>query len=250
MPLHRHRTAFLGSCAKIGHDRSAFLAVAHPVKRTKLVELFGLPGAGKTTLAGLASRNAGAVTRNELSAWWNSRSLLRRSARLSGSCFRLDRLEAAVRLAIGCRLTAGESLWRLLRIVARAEMIRSHDGPVLLDQGLLQELWSILAAAGRTDIRASELEPFVRSLYSGIDVRILFVDVEIGELVRRISQRAHGHSRFDGLGERDLRDNLVRADGLCRSIIEAAALARLPVETMDGSHPAERSLATIRSAVE
>lgn len=214
-----------------------------------LVELFGIPGAGKSTLVDAASERARVCTRQDLSASWRRRPLFERSTHLLRSYLQLPRSWRALRFAFHARIANYHSLRRLLRAVAKSDLMRSQGGTVLLDQGLLQELWSILYAQGRIEPDPELLSPLIRSLYSGIDARILFVDVDSATAARRIAGRSHGHSRLDGLADRETRDHLERTAELPRRIIEAARLAGLQVELVDGSAPLDEQADAVIAAV-
>jgi hypothetical protein len=215
---------------------------------TRLVELFGVPGAGKTTLSRLAALEIDAVSRHELSALWKKQSVFRTAGGLARAFLNFDRLLLALRFAGEARLWNRESLWRLLRLLTKSQAMRSKCDRVLLDQGLLQELWSALAAAGRHEVPSSVLVSLIRSLYDGIDARILYVEIGVEGALQRIAARRDGHSRLDGLWRDELRNELVRSTELARRIIDSAISAGLPVEVIDSTQPAEIAASAVVSA--
>jgi hypothetical protein len=200
-----------------------------------LVELFALPGAGKTTLTELAAQRAHVKTRKGLSAEWVTSSATHRFAHVSRAVLKPKHLAAAFRFASGARLASTESIFRLARMLAKTEWLRSQPGVLLLDQGFLQDLWSILVS-GKSECPSPELlSPLIRVLYEGIEARIILIDVDPSVAASRIRARTHGASRFDDLPENEVRQSLTDGSNLLHAIGQAVKLAGLQVETLDGS---------------
>ncbi len=214
-----------------------------------LIELFGIPGAGKSTLVKAAAEQANVRTRHQILDSWNDRPLLGRSADLARSYLKLGRLGHALRFAADARIANGDSLWRLLRVIGKTDRLRSERGTILLDQGSLQELWSILYANGSLARDPKILARLIGSLYDGLNASILFIDVDPQTASRRISGRSHGHSRLDGLSDRQIRDDLARSANLPAQIIEAATLGGLNVTVLDGAAPVETLVSATVEAV-
>jgi len=205
----------------------------------QLVELFALPGAGKSTVAAAFAKQARVATRKDLSAEWAECSALQRLAHVGRAVANPRRLAAAIRFGISARLATGESRFRLLRLVAKTEWLRSRTGVVLLDQGFLQDVWSILLSSEAARADPAPLSILIRSLYQGIDATIVVLDVEPATASARVSARTYGRSRFDGLVEGQLGRSLEAASALQKQIMEAARLAGLKVLVVDASPPAE-----------
>lgn len=123
--------------------------------------------------------------------------------------------------------------------MAKTHWLKSRSGAVLLDQGFLQDLWSILYMSSCSDPDPAHLAPLIRAIYDGVDARIVFIDVKPETAASRVGGRAHGHSRLDGLPEAELRGSLARAAQLPLRIVEAARKAGLDVMTLDGSEPSD-----------
>ena len=190
-----------------------------------LIELFGQPGAGKTTLVRAAASHA--KTKADLTAAWMRLPALRKAdlfgrAALDGTC-----VIAATRLAIGARLNRGDSLSRLVRMVVKSHWVRAQREPLLLEEGHLQDLWSIFYSAGRTEPDPHLLAPLVRCLYRGVEAQIVFLDADPRSAFDRIRGRSHGKSRLDQLSDSELQARLAATANLTRSIVDAATLAGL-----------------------
>ena len=212
-------------------DAELRLSAAAPI----LVELFGQPGAGKTTLVRAAASHA--KTKADLTAAWRRLPALAKAhlfgrTALDGAC-----LIAATRLAIGARLNRGDSLFRLARLVIKRHWVRAQKDPLLLEEGHLQDLWSIFYSAGRTGPDPRLLAPLIRCLYRGVEAQIVFLDADARSAFDRIRGRSHGKSRLDRLSDTDLQARLAATAQLPYRIIDAARLANVEVETLDASRP-------------
>jgi hypothetical protein len=108
---------------------------------------------------------------------------------------------------------------------------------VVLDQGFLQDIWSIFLSAKSVSADPDLIWPLVRSLYEGFDTRIVVLQVDPATASARVAARPHGLSRVDALPERQRLTSLEAAHGLQRQIMEAARVAGLPLSFIDGSLP-------------
>lgn len=215
-----------------------------------LVELFGQPGAGKSTLVQSVAAGSELPTRANLSAAWGQQSLFVKAgfvarAMLDGVC-----LSSAIQLVIRARLVKADSLSRLFRLLVKSHWLRSQAGPMLLEEGHLQDLWSIFYSAGRTEPQPHLLAPLIGCLYQGLDAQIVFLDVGAEEVFERIRGRAHGKSRLDRLAEQELRQHAIATSQLPHRIADAAGIAGLKVRTVDASLPIETTVGLLRAAVQ
>lgn len=211
-----------------------------------VIELFGQPGAGKSTLVRAAAPGSELQTTAQLGAAWRRQSsfdkgMLAGRAILGGSC-----LARAITLAREARLFRADSLSRLLRLVIKSRWVRSQTGTLLLEEGHLQEIWSIFYSAGRTQPEPHQLAPLIACLYRGLDAHIYFLDADPDLAFDRIRGRAHGKSRLDRLAEPDLRRRLAATAQLPHRIVDAAKLAGLGVSTIDAAMPIEATVTRLR----
>lgn len=212
-----------------------------------LVELFGQPGAGKTTLARAAAAGSDLRSTADLGAAWRRFPAIRKAMFLARSTFDGVCLAHAVRLAIGAPLLRPNSLSRLARLLVKSHWIRSQRGRLLLEEGFLQDLWSIFYSAGRMEPDPRLLAPLVRCLYRGANAQIVLLQVDPQIAFHRIRGRAQGNSRLDRLSEADLRQRLTETGQLPARLAEAARLAGLTVQSLDASQPLEISVSRLRS---
>jgi hypothetical protein len=211
-----------------------------------IIEMFGLPGAGKTTLATAVIEDGPQLTRRDLTAAWNRLSLRQRTAFLLRALGNARCLGCAARFALRSRLTSFDSLARLLRLVAKTSWMRSHHGEMLLDQSFLQEIWSICISAGRSDPDPVALAQFISCLYAGLPTQIVFLEADAAIASLRLSGRNHGHSRLDGLAAATVETHLARTARLPHAIVAAAMAAGLPVKRLDGADPVETNADRLR----
>jgi hypothetical protein len=208
-------------------------------RKLKLIELFGPPGAGKSSLARASAQGAGLLSRQDLGLTWRRQSFARKARFVVKAYVRSECAARALRLAWNAPLRSPEALVRLARLLVKAEWMKAQAGIVLLDQGPLQELWSILYSSGVGTPDPDLVSPFVKSLYSGSEPLIVYIRVDPSIASARIRGRSHGHSRLDGLNRDELEESLARGAELPERIAAAARAAGLKVQTMDGSKPLE-----------
>lgn len=211
----------------------------HRESPLKVLEFFALAGAGKSTVVEALAKQMLVTTRKDLAVEWANSSNLQRITNVIRAFGNVRLMTAALRFAAGARLNTRDSLFRLIRLVAKAEWLRSRSGVVLLDQGFLQDVWSILLSSKAACPEPALLHSLIRSLYAGIDTTIVVLEVDSETAAARVSGRTYGESRFDSLPEDELRSSIEAASGLHREIAEAAPLAELPVIMIDASPPAQ-----------
>jgi hypothetical protein len=215
-----------------------------------VVELFGKPGAGKTTIAYAAAAGSDVVDRSALSDAWQRQSKGARAALVTRTLLDLPCLVRAFKLVIEARLTHPDSLSRLFRLLVKSHWIRSQPRPLLLSEGHLQDLWSILYSAGRKEPDARHLAPLIRSLFRGVDAQIVYLEIDPESAFDRISARVNGRSRLDRLTQEELRKQLYAHAELPAALADAARRAGLRVERMDATLPIETTVAQLRAIVQ
>ena len=202
-----------------------------------LLEFFGLPGSGKSTVINAIARRPGVHSRHDIAMDWRRQSHLRRIGLTLSALRDVPLMLAALRLARGARLTSRESYERLFRLVLTKHWWVAQPGLLLLDQGALQSIWSILYASGRTHPRPSHIEAFLRVFFDGVAAQIVLLHVDEVIAAQRIVDRAHGRSRFDELPTTEIGSQLEGSIALLRTIHDAGHAAGLNIHRMDGSSP-------------
>lgn len=210
-----------------------------------MVELFGQPGAGKSTLAHSMAAGSELLNRPGLGAAWKQQSKFAKASFVARAILDASCLARAIRFAISARLFRGDSLSRLARLMIKSHWFRSRTGLLLLEEGHLQDLWSILYSAGRTEPDPRLLAPLIRCLYRGVDARIVYLELDPQNSFERIRGRKHGKSRLDRLADDELRKQLTAQAQLPSRLVEAARLAGLKVDPLDASLPIETNAARL-----
>lgn len=203
----------------------------------KVIELFGCPGAGKTTLARALVRDPGMLNQTDLSTNWRRTPAAQRLWHIQRSLTDRSSTLAAARFAVASGLTNGDSLRRLSRLVARTAWIRSQSRPLLLDQGYLQEIWSILYSARRLEPNMKQLSMLLGSIYRGLSAKIIFIDVHPDLAADRVARRLDGFSRLDRMSRAQVHESLSGTFRLSRRIVWAAHGSGLDIEVIDGTVP-------------
>lgn len=228
--------------AEVGEDGGGPASLEWPSHA--VVEAFGFPGAGKTALCrglheGLGAGNAlllGGPLRDE----WRARRWLRRKLLIWWSALTSPRLVLEM-LALVLRL----GLWRNRRAVAhlarlpvvRARLERGAPVTLLLDQAMLQEVWSAFVSAGHGALPPAAIAPLLSQLYRRVRVHVLYLELNVAAAAERISQREGGQSKFDGLPQAVIHRRLAEVEMLTGSIVEAARRAGLTISRLDAGQP-------------
>lgn len=201
----------------------------------QVVELYGLPGAGKTTVTRGIGPDGGLITRDQVSAEWRALPVWRRLSYVARAIGDIRWSCAVLSLARGTPLTQSESFGRLLRLMVTKPWLRSLDGIVLFDQGLMQRLWSIFYTESIKSPPHAALTRLLGEYYRGLSVRIVMIAVPPEIAAKRVHQRDFGSSRLDELPEQTvlarLRGNLELTDAISR----AARDAGLRIVILDGT---------------
>lgn len=196
--------------------------------------MFGLPGAGKTTLTNRLVLPGEFRRREDLSRALRTQSVPQYVLLALRTLADWRWLLALAILALKTPIWRRESLQRLVRIALQKTWMNSQSGLVVLDQGPLQSLWSIFFTEGVSDPPMSALSRVLQHLYSGIDIAVFEIDVDPGLAARRVDLRDVGNSRLDDLPLGTVRRKLEEVAALPRAIIAAAQAGKIPVTRLSG----------------
>ncbi|MGZ2411658.1 dephospho-CoA kinase [Sphingomonas sp. F9_3S_D5_B_2] len=203
----------------------------------QLIELFGLPGCGKSLVAERICSLHDIRSRSDLSTSWQELRRIEKARHLAASFADISSDAAIAQLVGGERIATKRPLKRTARLLAKSAWLRAQRGRLLLDQGFLQDLWSILYSADRMAPDAGRIARVISRLYLGTDTHVVFIDVPRRCSAERVAQRTHGDSRLDGLGQTEILARLDRSARIPDAIIEAAGRAGLTVHRVDGTQP-------------
>jgi len=170
------------------------------------VEFVGLPGVGKTTVSQqvalkLRERNLRIVSRNEILNQWRQKNIWQKVFKLIFNNFNqwqilINSLIFASKVKpINCQsfLKAAKIFVNVKRNDAAAT---SKDFDiVLLDQGSLQETWSVIVTGNTPEIKYLKRE--IISLFYNRQALIVYCQIDIETSLQRIQNRQTNNSRFD-----------------------------------------------------
>jgi hypothetical protein len=203
----------------------------------RVVELFGLPGAGKTTVVSGLRLPPGAILREDMASARKALPL-NQLVRLILSTLKEWRwLWALTRLALQAPIRHREGLDRLIRLAVVRTWMRKQSDLIVLDQGPLQALWSIFYTEGRTRPPRQALVRVISLLYADINVQLIEIAVPPDIAATRITIREQGNSRLDGLPLAVARRKLEACAELPADLIAAAREAGLFVHSLPGDNP-------------
>lgn len=209
-----------------------------------VVEAFGFPGAGKSALCqGLYGSLGGGdalMLGEPFRKGWKDLGRLQRKLLIGWSALKSPRL---VLLLIG--LTLRFRLWRNQRTIAhlarlpvlRARLENRSHPTLLLDQAMLQDVWSIFVSAGHGVLPPGAIAPLLSELYRRAPVLVLYLELNVTTAAERIGQREGGGSRFDGLPRQMITDHLTEVAALIDSIVAAASKTGLKITRLDATQP-------------
>lgn len=196
-----------------------------------LIESLGLPGAGKTTLAKKLLGEIPASGIEVLTSSWAE-------------------MPMRGRLAIGIRGLSDIRLWFIMlkflfstglwhnRYAATlflkmpfqrqlALTLLKHQN-LLLDQWMIQNMWSAMVTAEKIDIPVKKLAPLIRALYRDIPVTFMSHAITPHEAATRIASRTDGKSRFDGQSAKSIEPELENSQAAIKKLYESCILADKP----------------------
>lgn len=229
--------------------RSFLKEPAHGPKQ-RVIELFGLPGAGKTSVIKELQFGKQMISREDASAAWRYQSYLTRASILARILPDFAWTRSIVSLAFHTPLTRGESLLRLSRLAATKPWLRSLEGNLLFDQGLLQRLWSIFYTEDVTVPPLAVLTQLLKQYYAQLDVQIVVIEVSPELASQRVHGRSIGSSRLDPLPVDEVLDKLRKTSGLPTALLTAARKAGLSVTTLDGSASLSEVVTKLQAIIE
>lgn len=202
-------------------------------RRDPIIEFVGLPGAGKST-----------ITRGLREVYPGMLGPQVPKAPMRGS---IGVFASAASLFLSLRPWASNDLNRLSKLI-EAHYVYQHGlgAPLLLEQGLIQRLWS--AVADRTRCPPQRLAGFAaRVAQAGPDV-IVWVRVRPETAAARILARPVGNSRYERMPEAEIIRRLGPADEVYEALI---ALYRLhspaAIIELSGEDPVSTSVARVAS---
>lgn len=194
-----------------------------------IVECAGLPGSGKTTICNLATLPHGKKGSVQLQGIRLDSALVQTSWKVLLLCcatrpFTIDRLKRGLNLVVFLR------------------HYQHRERTILLDQGQVQKLWSLLSDANRYPFM--RLQEVIASLKPFAPDWVIWVETPVAVAVGRVGKRTHGISRYDGLSSETAHAQLsARADLLKDLAKQYCSATKTRFHQLDGTlAPTENAL--------
>lgn len=200
-----------------------------------LIEFVGLPGAGKSTIA------------QALPPHWRGRGTTAVPPATLHARLRICRV--ALPLFISNRPLYANDFNRLSKLGSEFRFYEAETvAPLVLDQGMIQKLWSTLH--GRRQFSERAVEYFVAAFADQAADVIVWIATPPEEAARRIVARVHGNSRFDGLRLPEITAELNRSQDIYRLLMRMIRKhSTSHVIELTGSEGVEENAASVVACV-
>lgn len=200
-----------------------------------VIEFVGLPGAGKST-----------ITRALPASWPTSRNTDPPALPLAR---RLALYRAALPFMLSLRPHAVEDVNRLAKIAAELRFYERPAGaPLVVDQGMIQKLWSILLE--RRSYDPAGLERLVAALGPSAPDIIVWLGTTPEVAAERLLNRNGGNSRLQKRPPHEMKVGLVAGQGLYAVLMELYRRhTASQIIELTGLEPVEDTVAKVVAAV-
>lgn len=218
-----------------------------PVAPPDGYECVGLPGAGKSTICQRIFEERNLKSVDDIFSPAKPASIFKKVGLTIGSIIS-DPVIYFFIIKFSCELrlwSHGEALNYLFRLPVQKLRLKNtlQDQPHLLEQLLLQNIWSALVSAQIDSVRPDCLAPLIARLYHNINTTIFYFDISPEEAARRIHRRKNGTSRFDGLAEEKISNGMKTLSNLMKNIMTSASYAGLNIVYIDAAKSIDEILA-------
>jgi hypothetical protein len=228
--------------------------VIKPPVEPWVVEFVGLPGAGKTTVfhpvvSQLAADGISLVTRDEILQQWQKKTWVRKIWQLMpGSQNHFSILIQALELALQVKPRTRQSFSKAGKIFSNLKRIdstiRHRRYPlIVLDQGLLQEIWSVGITGSPPS--ATQIMPVLTSLSRSRSLAVVHFQIDIETARDRLQSRSSQSSRLDLMQPEAAAALLCGYAPYLQDILDCARSLNIPILQIDGSLPVEAKAETI-----
>lgn len=214
------------------------------VKTPIVLEFIGLPGAGKTTVfhqvvAQLKQQGVSVAAGDEILRSWKKQPIWQRLGKLIPQTQnQWQILRQSLLLATQVKPTNWLSFSKAIKTYANLKRIdaiaqANNEQLILLDQGLLQEIWSI-GLTGTTPA-IEDIKEELALIFSQRPIAIVDFQINIETAIQRIQNRPTDQSRFDLMSQEAAQQLLSQYAPYLQDIINCAQTFNIPVLEIDSS---------------
>lgn len=218
-----------------------------------VVEFVGLPGSGKTTVSHLVTAKLEAkgikiVSREEILKQWHQKNVLQKLLQLFSSnsnqwSILINSLTFAAQVQpinLQSFLQTGKVFFSVKRNDA---VVRAGNCQIiLLEQGLLQDAWSVVITGSLPQL--SYLQREMTSLFYKRSIAIVNLKIDLDTAVSRIKNRPSKKKKdsyFDLMDSEQAHSLLTKYFPYLQEIIDCARIAKIPILEIDSSLPVEEN---------
>lgn len=212
-----------------------------------VVEFVGLPGSGKTTLSNLVAskleaRGINVISREEILRQWHQQKALQKLLKLfSSNINQWNILRNSLTFATQVKPINLQSFLRAGKVFVN---VRRNDAVVragncqiiLLEQGLLQTVWSIVITGSMPQI--SYPKRAMTALFDNRSIAIINCKIDLNTAVSRIKNRPSKKKKdsyFDLMDSKQADCLLTKYFPYLQEIIKYAQTAKIPILEVDGA---------------
>ncbi|BAY32317.1 thymidylate kinase [Nostoc carneum NIES-2107] len=226
-----------------------------------ILEFVGLPGAGKTTVcrevaSRLNNQGVSVIRGDEILQQWKQQSTWQRLIKLIPQTLnQWQILLYSLFLAFQVKPTNRQSFSKAAKIFAnvkRLDAIARSAAPIpqnsqiiLLDQGLLQETWSV-GITGTTPA-AESIKQELALLFHQRPMAIVYFQIDVDTALKRIQNRPTAESRFDRMHPEAAQQLLSKYVAYLQHIVNCAQAFNIPILEIDSLLPIDEKAQRILS---
>lgn len=210
-----------------------------------IIEFVGLPGAGKTTVfdpvaSYLKSQEISVVLRSEILEEWQAQPQFKKFLKLiPDNPNQLNILFQSLKLGTQVKPINLTSFSKAAKVFTNAKRLDSVSlcQAILMDQGLLQEIWSIGLTGTPPSIE--HLQSSLFPLFESRKIAIVYFKIDIETALDRIQNRSTGRSRFDQISIESAKLLLLKYEPYLKDILTCAEKFGTPILEIDSERSIE-----------
>lgn len=218
-----------------------------------VVEFVGLPGSGKTTISHLVTAKLEAkgikiVSRAEILQQWHQKNVLQKLLQLFSSnsnqwTILVNSLTFAAQVQPINLFSFVQAIKIFFNVKRNDVVVRGKNYQLLLlDQGLLQETWSVVIAGSLPKL--SSLKREMLSIFYNRSIIIVNLKIDLDTSVSRVQsrqQKKKKDSYFELMDSAQAYSLVTKYFPYLQEIINCARIADIPILDIDSSLPVEEN---------